>query len=142
MKRAFCLVCISLLIGCTAYMSQQLEEVRVNNRTRLNDLELGFTKGKVLEVMGESTDTLKSNQLRDSGTPNERVIINNPYRSSAFTKSGTQIEILLYYTDLKSNDGAITDDELTPIILIDGKVAGWGWEYWTDVAAKYEIRIR
>jgi len=141
-KRAFCLVCISLLIGCTAYMSQQLEEVRVNNRTRLNDLELGFTKGKVLEVMGESTDTLKSNQLRDSGTPNERVIINNPYRSSAFTKSGTQIEILLYYTDLKSNDGAITDDELTPIILIDGKVAGWGWEYWTDVAAKYEIRIR
>jgi len=108
----------------------------------LNDLELGFTKGKVLEVMGESTDTLKSNQLRDSGTPNERVIINNPYRSSAFTKSGTQIEILLYYTDLKSNDGAITDDELTPIILIDGKVAGWGWEYWTDVAAKYEIRIR
>ena len=27
----------------------------------------------------------------------------------------------------KTPDGAVTDDELTPVVLIEGKVIGWGW---------------
>ena len=51
-------------------------------------------------------------------------------------------ELLLYYTDIKKADGAITDDELTPIVLKDGRVDGWGWSYWNNVIQKYEIRVR
>jgi len=35
--------------------------------------------------------------------------------------------LLFYYTDLKAADNAITDDELTPVVLMDNKVVGWGW---------------
>ncbi|MEC8479353.1 MAG: DUF3192 domain-containing protein, partial [SAR324 cluster bacterium] len=36
-------------------------------------------------------------------------------------------ELLYYHTDLKTPDGAVTDDELTPVVLIEDKVIGWGW---------------
>ena len=35
--------------------------------------------------------------------------------------------MLYYHTDLKTPDGAVTDDELTPVVLIEDKVIGWGW---------------
>jgi hypothetical protein len=35
-------------------------------------------------------------------------------------------ELLLYYTNKKLADGAITDDELTPLVVMDGKLDGWG----------------
>ena len=37
------------------------------------------------------------------------------------------MELLYYHTDLKTHDGAVTDDELTPVVLLGGKVIGWGW---------------
>jgi len=66
----------------------------------------------------------------------------NPYRTSAFEVDGKQIEVLWYHTDVKAEDDAITDDELTPVVLTDGRVTGWGWDYWQDTATKYEIRLR
>ena len=56
--------------------------------------------------------------------------------------AGHRFEILYYYTDQKSADGAITDDELTPLVMKDGALDGWGWAYLKDVSAKYEIRLR
>ena len=140
MKKIIVIVIItSLLFGCTAYMATQLEEVRGRNRINLIKLELGMSKSDVLSIVGTSVDTLKSDQPTDKASSR---IINNPYKSSAISIEDKSIEILYYYTDLKSDDGAITDDELTPIVLINGKVTGWGWDYWHDTAQKYEIRIR
>ena len=51
-----------------------------------------------------------------------------PYRSETLSLSnGKRLELLYYHTDLKTPDGAVTDDELTPVVLIEGKVIGWGW---------------
>lgn len=68
--------------------------------------------------------------------------ITNPWRVEMYEAGGSIWEILFYYTDVKRSDGAITDDELTPLVLKDGELDGWGWSYLTDVAAKYEIRLR
>ncbi len=43
---------------------------------------------------------------------------------------------------MKKADGAITDDELTPIVILDGKLDGWGWSYWNNLVQKYEVRLR
>ncbi len=45
---------------------------------------------------------------------------------------------------MKRDDGAITDDELTPLVFDDGKLIGGGWgSGFLEVnVQKYEIRIR
>ena len=54
------------------------------------------------------------------------TVMKRPYRSETLSLSnGKRLELLYYHTDLKTPDGAVTDDELTPVVLIEGKVIGW-----------------
>ena len=133
----------AIMIGCTG-MGVQMDAVRERNRRNLSVLNFGMTKQQALDVMGVSTDTLVSYNPRDgAGFANPvKRIYNNPYRSSAFSRDTLAIEVIYYWTDLKRADGAVTDDELTPLVFFDNKLAGWGWDFWDDTAAKYEIRIR
>jgi hypothetical protein len=55
------------------------------------------------------------------------IAVPNPYRSEIKKVGNKNYEILFYYTDIRKQDGAITDDELTPLVLEDGKLIGWGW---------------
>ena len=136
-------VLTATVVGCTG-MGVQLDAARERNRRNLNGLSIGDTKEHALNIMGVSTDTLVSYNPRDgAGLMNPvKRIYNNPYRSSAFSRDSLAIDVLYYWTDLKQVDGAITDDELTPLVFFDNKLAGWGWDFWNDVTEKYEIRIR
>jgi hypothetical protein len=69
--------------------------------------------------------------------------VTNPYRNETVrSAAGTSVEVLYYYTDVKHADGSITDDELTPIVLEEGRVVGWGWSFVDQAVERYEIRIR
>ena len=86
-------------ISCTS-----LGKIRERNRNNLSRLTLDMSRQQVLTVM------------------------KRPYRSETLSLSnGKRLELLYYHTDLKTPDGAVTDDELTPVVLIEGKVIGWGW---------------
>ncbi len=99
-----------LLVGCAS-----LDAIRTQNRQRLLSLSPGMSKQEVLSIMG--TKTIKARA--DDGS-----IINNPYRTEMYRSQGHTFELLLYYTDKKRIDYAITDDELTPLIIMDGKLDG------------------
>lgn len=109
------------LTGCVT-----LSQARAGNRARLNDLSPGMSREAVVEVMG----------------PSPTREITNPYRTESYSAQGKRFDVLYYYTDIKKRDDAITDDELTPLVLVDGRLDGWGWGYWNSVVQKYEIRIR
>jgi len=94
-----------------------------------------MTKDEVLGLMGTETIQTYAGMVEDEK-------ITNPYRTETHRAGGFLWEILFYYTDRKAADGAITDDELTPLVMKDGVLDGWGWSYWKDVADTYEIRIR
>lgn len=123
---AFAALLLAFAAGCAS-----LSDIRAQNRQKLLQLSIGASKADVLRIMG--TETVKA----DEGS-----VITNPYRSELYRSGAHTFELILYYTDIKKADGAITDDELTPIILMDGKVDGWGWSYWDAVVKKYEIRVR
>ena len=106
---------------------------RKENRTNLLRLSVGMTKEEVLQIMG--VRTYRTIDLTDED-------ITNPYRSESYQAGGSVWQVLFYYTDIKADDGAITDDELTPIVLKDGRLDGWGWSCWRDTQTKYEIRLR
>jgi len=151
------------LVGCA---SVSLGTIRTKNRESLARLSVGMSKDEALQVMGNKTVAVKVNILaaalqgagegmrRSSGTtiilretgtkvePEAPRRINNPYRVEAFKgKDGHIHEVLYYYTDLKKDDGVITNDELTPIVLKDGKVVGWGWGFLNENVTKYQVQI-
>lgn len=39
------------------------------------------------------------------------------------------LAVFYYYTHTKVNDGAAAKNECTPVVIRDGKLAGWGYEY-------------
>lgn len=116
----------SILTACVS-----TSQIRADNRKKLLSLSAGMTEQEVLNLMG--TKTIKA----DNGT-----VITNPYRTEMHQSNGHVFKLLLYYTDIQKNDGAITDDELTPLVVVDGKLDGWGWSYWNNLIEKYEIRVR
>ena len=72
---------------------------------------------QVLETMG--TETIVADRE-----------INNPYRTGTVDNySEDFVEVLFYYTDTKHDDNAITDDELTTIVLENNILVGWGWTF-------------
>ena len=52
------------------------------------------------------------------------------------TDHGTFVEILLYYTERQGANAAITNNELTPLVVEDDVLVGWGWSYLEQNADK------
>ena len=120
----------------------------------LNKLSVGMTKAEVLEIMGtDSVQTYKKSALpSNKGSKkisdgmralNRGERINNPFRTeTSHTADGTYAEVLLYYTDALKLDGAITDDELTPLVIEAGVLVGWGWTFLDQNVERYRIELR
>lgn len=149
------------LVGCTTV---SLEMIRTKNRENLVRLSVGMSKDEVLQVMGNKTVSVRKNRfadalegfgegmqrgssstviVRETGiVPEATRLINNPYRVETLKGKDGQIhEVLFYYTDIKKHDGAITNDELTPIVLLDDKVVAWGWGFLNENVSKYHMQI-
>jgi len=107
-------------------------EIRSQNRQRLSELEVGMSRESAMETMGAFQKRTQSGSR-----------LNNPYRTeTARVDTGGTATLLWYYTDLKNDDGAITDDELTPVVLENGEVIGWGSSMVDARENEYIVRIR
>ena len=135
MKKVAWLVLMIILAACPTLGYVTLDDVRNNNRENLSHLVIGMEKSKVLQVMGTETITTTEVTYPNWPIPDKTIKkINNPYKVEVLkAKDGQIYEVLLYYTDVKKMDGAITDDELTPLIIKDGKLQGWGWVFLNEV---------
>ena len=74
----------------------------------------------VLMIMGSKTIKIESAPFT----------IENPFRIEVQSSDKNIYRVLYYYTDLVKADGFITDDELTPVILKNNKLVGWGRDVW------------
>jgi hypothetical protein len=121
-----CILGVLTSVGCTT-----ADTVASINRSRLYQLSKGMSEAQVLKIMG--TDTLPS---RAPGG------ISNPWRTENFQgQSGRLFEIIYYYTAVRNRDGIVSEDELTPIVLMNGKLIGWGNTIFTRVK-KLETRAK
>ena len=113
------LIAVLAVSGC----AQGFEQVQSENRAKLFLLEVGQTRQQVLEEMGTEPQTFNQGVFRSDG------VVPNPYDSETHLLGATEIEVLYYVTNVQNKDGVITDDELTPLVLVDGILVGWGWSY-------------
>ena len=103
------------------------KKVRTMNKERLTKLELGMNETKVFMIMGTKTISIFIKDQSDT--------IENPYKTEVYGTEKDVYKIFYYYTDFMKGDGLITDDELTPIILKNNELMGWGRAVWDKIGS-------
>ncbi len=106
---------------------------------RLQTVAVGQTRDEVMKRMG--TDQVQGcvewswkdseYYLRTVGSYlrcTKQVTIKSPHRTVSFDGGGVPYEVLLYYTGGVGPDGDITDAQMTPVVIGNGRVVGWGWQ--------------
>ena len=116
MKKEITLLVLALLInGCASnsMMPWGIEKARNN----LMKLEIGMSKQEVIEIMGM------------------------PYNREAYSTPDGPLDFLIYLTKY-TYSGSIPDSDTTPVCLLNGKVTGWGRNFYENQKQKYEIEIK
>jgi len=108
------LLCLGL-VGCvsSSVMPWGIEKTRNN----LMKLELGMSKQEVIDIMGM------------------------PYNREAYSTPDGKLDFLIYLTKY-TDTGSIPDSDTTPICLLNGKVTGWGRNFYEKQKQRYEIEIK
>jgi len=81
------------------------------NRKNLNKIEIGITKAEILEIMGRP-------HIREASNQQEWWLY--------------EIARSIYITDY---------ERYTPIVFENGKVIGWGRNFYKDIPKEYDIKI-
>lgn len=98
----------------------------------LRGIEEGTPRDAALSALGQGP-------LDATGHDTMRVV--NGFRRQMFFVDGTNYEVIYFRRDTGSIDDPISRTTETPLVLIDGKVAGQGWQYYSDLAPKANLPL-
>lgn len=137
-------------VACTSAIN-----FREENRRTLQELHVGMDRSEVLDLMGvgEHRQFTGSETRGPVGTGRDTMgvmsvqipvggdapVLYDPHRSEVYEGDDSTWEVLYYYTHVTRDDGLVTEDELTPIVLRDGIVTGWGWTHWAAQNSRHEL---
>jgi hypothetical protein len=80
---------------------------------RLKDLSAGITKDSAMSVLGVRTGE----------------------RPAAYLVKGKMIEAMMVRRPgVEGPLDSLTRKQYSPVVVIDGKLAGWGWKFWDSVS--------
>jgi uncharacterized protein DUF3192 len=130
------IVLLAFAAGCSTLMIDSLEQLRETNKKNIAQLTLGTPRAQVEKRMG---DARAGGKLGDVVFGRVRHLeVKNPQREERVTgPDGAAYDVLFYYTDLKTRDDKITDDELTPLVFRGHELAGIGYGFLGKLAPKY-----
>jgi hypothetical protein len=149
------IVPLLLLAGAVSACASAIN-FRERNRENLDKLRVGMTRDEVIDLMGigeehqlvgsetqgpigTGRDTMGVMSVRIP-TGNNAPVLYNPQRSEIYQGAdGSTWEVLFYYTHVVRDDGLVTDDELTPLVLRDETLTGWGWTHWSAQNSRYDL---
>jgi hypothetical protein len=86
--------------------------------SRLKDLTIGMARDSVDLVMETST----------------------PHREESYFMNGQLWQVLLYTRSAPAQD-SVEWREMSPVVLADGSVAGWGWDWWETKAGELNVTL-
>jgi hypothetical protein len=125
-----------LLAGCSNLMIDSLEQLRETNKRNISQLSIGTPRAQVEKLMG---DAQAGGKLGDVVFGRLQYLeVKNPQREERVTgPDGAVYDVLFYYTDLRTRDDKITDDEMTPLVFRGHELAGVGYAFLARLAPKY-----
>ncbi|MBX3148204.1 MAG: hypothetical protein KF785_15685 [Gemmatimonadales bacterium] len=86
---------------------------------RLNSLTVGISKDSASAVMGGVA----------------------PKRTDPYLYQGQYIETMFYPRLGKTNPEDLEDRRMSPLVVINGTLVGWGWNFWDSVASANGIPV-
>ena len=102
-----------------------VERMRDTNKRKIARLTVEMPRAEVEKLMGD--DKAGGGFVDILFGRLQYLQARNPMREEHVKGiDGVGYDVLYYYTDMHARDNLITDDELTPIVFRDGKVAGIG----------------
>ena len=123
-KQILLLIAVVALVGCGATGATGISRKVSLNNANMARLSIGMKKAEVLAIMGLAGRT-EAYQSKTGG-------------------GGSHHEFLFYRTEVTrvhpiggEELGTVTDRHWTPVCIIDGKVKGWGRNFYDDT-----IKIR
>jgi hypothetical protein len=98
---------------------------------RVKKLDEGISRDSVLTI------------LRDGAPPGGADSLPHVYEDAAYLMNGRNYEVF-YYTkgDEVAGADSLPAKRLTPIVLVDGKVTGWGWSHWDSVSKSINLPVK
>ena len=123
MKKNILIVMCLLLMGCAVTTQPTLRKL-----TNISEITVGMTKQEVKAVMGGEVVIGYEKSDNASGTfvP---VTMKNPIRTEYLKSAGKNYEVEFYFTQIKQADGTVSDDELTPMVFENNRLAGKDWDF-------------
>ena len=131
------ILAVVALTGCSSLVIDSVEQLRENNKKNIAQLAVGAPRAQVEKLMGEATAGGKLGDMVFGRL--QHFEVKNPMRVEQVTgPDGAVYDVLFYYTDLKTRDDKITDDELTPLVFRGHELAGIGYGFLGTLAPKYK----
>jgi len=98
---------------------------------RVKKLDEGITRDSVLTILRDGAPVVGPDSLP------------HVYENAAYIMNGRKYEVF-YYTrgDEVAGADSLPAKKLTPIVLVDGSVSGWGWQYWDSVATSFKLPVK
>ena len=106
-------ILLILITGCAGTMPWDIER----NKNNLMKIEVGMSKKEVIDIMG---------------MPRDREVYATP--------DGSTIEFLIYLTKY-TDSGPIPDRDTTPICFMNGKITGWGRNFYVQQQQRYQLEM-
>jgi hypothetical protein len=123
------IVAMALLTGCGRVAHSRYMEAVAQNQQGLQELRLGMSRSEVFEIMGNG-EVIRY----------KRIYFIDPWRSESFQLAdGTDVLIVFYLTQPSRRYGMPQDGALTPIVLENGAIKGWGWSYLRRNTDRYGV---
>ena len=94
----------------------------------------GMTQQEVKSLAGQD---LVIGYAYQTGKPEDRasyktITVPNPYKTETVKRASKNYVVEYYLTQIIQADGAVTDDELTPLIFENGRCVGKGWDFYNQ----------
>lgn len=86
---------------------------------RLKNLTVGITKDSVGGAMEKAA----------------------PRKTERYLVAGQNIETLYFQKKGKTDPASLEDRNMSPLVMVDDKLAGWGWDFWDSVATAHNIKV-
>jgi hypothetical protein len=64
-----------------------------------------------------------------------------PHRSESYFLEGKVWEIFYYAKSGVSTTDSIVWRDLSPVVIADGAVVGWGWDYWEEEGGRLNVAM-
>jgi len=144
-SRLLVLVLIPLLGGCAVnwgfsdignmLVNDPIERLRGANKRNIARVAADMPRGEVEALMG--WDRAGGGIVDVVHGRTQYLQARNPMREERLLGvDGLDYDVVYYYTDLRQRDNKITDDELTPVVYRDGRVAGIGYGFLNERSPK------